>query len=354
MADNYTMDFEKPLEEIRNRISELRVTAEQSNIDIDHEISAMETQHESMARQVYANLTPWQEVQMARHPLRPQARDYAQKSFTDFLELHGDRCFGDDHAIFSGLATINNHKVMLIGEHKGRTIEERRLCYAGCPHPEGYRKALEKIKLAERFNIPVVTLVDTKGAYPGTGSEERGVGPAIALNLREMSLVKVPIVVVVIGEGASGGALGIGVGDRMLMLQHAYYSVISPEGCAAILWRDGGKAPEAAAALKLTSKDLKKYGLADEIVFEPIGGAHRDPAGMSKMLTNAISKNLDELCAMSKEELIEERYKKIRAHGDWEEASESRLKEIFGILDEEEPEEQTPVQASAEVTSDKA
>lgn len=348
---NYVMDFEAPLEDIRNRVQELRKTAELSNINIDHEIEAMEEQHLSMARQVYANLTAWQEVQMARHPGRPQARDYIRTAFSEFVELHGDRCFGDDLAIVSGFGKIGDHRVMMVGEHKGRTVEERHLCYAGCPHPEGYRKALEKMKMAEKFNIPIVTFVDTKGAYPGTGSEERGVGPAIAVNLREMSKFRVPIVVVIIGEGGSGGALGIGVGDKILMLQHAYYSVISPEGCAAILWRDGGKAPEAAAALKLTSRDHKKNGLIDEIITEPIGGAHRDPDTMGKLVAKAISKNLDELVKIPIDELVAKRYEKIMSMGEFEEATESRLEELLGI--EKQPQEESPVVSEA-VTADAA
>ncbi|MHC4871428.1 MAG: acetyl-CoA carboxylase carboxyltransferase subunit alpha [Planctomycetota bacterium] len=335
---NYVMDFEAPLEDIRTRVQELRKTAELSNIDIDHEIEAMEEQHLSMARQVYANLTAWQEVQMARHPARPQTRDYIRTAFSEFVEIHGDRVYGDDGAIVTGFGKIGNHRVLMVGEHKGRTVEERHVCYAGCPHAEGYRKALNKMQLAEKFGIPIVTFVDTKGAYPGTGSEERGVGPAIALNLREMSNFKVPIIVVIIGEGGSGGALGIGIGDRILMLQHAYYSVISPEGCAAILWRDGSKAPEAAAALKLTSRDHVKNGLVDEVIIEPIGGAHRDPGTMGKLVAKAIIKNLDELVKIPTDKLLEERYEKIRAMGEFEEASESQLMEMLGLEPVEEAE----------------
>ncbi|MBN1256857.1 MAG: acetyl-CoA carboxylase carboxyltransferase subunit alpha [Planctomycetes bacterium] len=323
------LNFEKPLDDIRHRIEELRITASQSNLDLSHEIEAMEKQHNSMARRVYANLTAWQEVNVARHPDRPQTRDYIEMCFSDFMELHGDRSFRDDGAIVCGLGQLGNHRVMLIGEHKGRTVEERHLCYAGCPHPEGYRKALLKMQLAEKFDIPIVTLVDTKGAYPGAGGEERGVGPAIALNLREMSRLRTPIIVALIGEGGSGGALGIGVGDRILMLQHAYYSVISPEGCAAILWRDASKAPQAAAALKCTSRNLKQFDLIDEILVEPIGGAHKNPKEMARILSDAIIRSLDELQGVPLDELIERRYQRFRRMGQFEEATEARLLEVL-------------------------
>jgi acetyl-CoA carboxylase carboxyl transferase subunit alpha len=350
MADHHELDFEQPLEEIRRRIEELRATAEQSTFDLSREIEAMEEQYQSMARRVYSNLTAWQEVKVARHPLRPQTRDYLRTVFTDFLELHGDRAYRDDTAIVTGFATIGEHRVMLVGEHKGRTIEERHLCFAGCPHPEGYRKALLKMELAERFGLPVVTFIDTKGAYPGTGGEERGVGPAIAENLRAMSGLTVPIIVVVIGEGGSGGALGIGVGDRVLMLQHAYYSVISPEGCAAILWRDREKAPQAAAALKLTSRDLQKLGLIDEVVGEPIGGAHKNAGAMGRILRDAILRHLDELAGRPGEELVAERYRRLRAVGEWEEATESRLAEILGPR--EEPAAAPPAAVNADADAD--
>lgn len=330
MANYRSMDFERPLEEIRKRIEELKIASEESSFNLDQEITSMENQQKAMARQVYANLSPWQEVQVARHPKRPQTRDYLDLTFSNFVELHGDRCFGDDQAMVTGFAEVGKHRVMLIGEHKGRDVHEVRICNAGCPHPEGYRKALQKMQMAEKFGMPIVTLIDTKGAYPGTGGEERGVGPAIALNLREMSRIRVPIVVVIISEGGSGGALGIGVGDRTLIMQHAYYSVISPEGCAAILWRDASKAPEAAAALRLTSRDLKKFGLATDIIIEPIGGAHKDPAAAGKSLREAIITQLDELITLPAKQLVEERYQRLCAIGEWEEASEARLLEVLG------------------------
>lgn len=345
MPDYNALDFDQPLEEIRRRISELRGTAEKCNLDLDHEIAAMEEQHQAMSRQVYANLTAWQEVQVARHPMRPQTRDYVRLCFEDCIELHGDRAYGDDKAIVTAFARLGEHRVMLVGEHKGRTVEERHVCFAGCPHPEGYRKALQKMALAEKFGLPIVTLVDTKGAYPGTGGEERGVGPAIALNLREMSRLQVPIIVVVIGEGGSGGALGIGVGDRVLMLQHAYYSVISPEGCAAILWRDAAKAPEAAAALRLTSRDLLGFGLVDEAVPEPIGGAHKDPETAARYLHEALVHQLDQLAGIPIADLVQTRYDRLRSYGEYEVATEARLAEILTPPAPAEP--APPVEAAA-------
>lgn len=338
MADYNALDFDKPLEEIRTRIEELRGTADKCNLNLDHEIAAMEQQHESMSRQVYANLSAWQEVQVARHPSRPQTRDYLRLTFSDFIELHGDRSFRDDASIVTGFATIGRHRVMLVGEHKGRTVQERHLCFAGCPHPEGYRKALLKMQMAEKFGMPIITLVDTKGAYPGTGGEERGNGPAIAFNLREMSRLRVPIIVCVIGEGGSGGALGIGVGDRVIMMQHAYYSVISPEGCAAILWRDAAKAPEAAAALKCTSRDLLRLGLVDEAVVEPIGGAHKDPVRTGRFLRESLLRHLDALVDIPADKLLQERYERLRKIGEFEEANEARLAEVLGPPPAPEPE----------------
>lgn len=328
MADP-TLDFEKGLDEIRRRIEDMRTTAEQCNIDLEQEILAMEEQHVAMARRVFASLTPWQEVQMARHVARPQTRDYINLTFNDFLELHGDRLFGDDGAIVTGFARVGEHRVLLVGQHKGRTVEERHRCMFGYPLPEGYRKALAKMQLAEKFGIPIVTLIDTKGAYPDIGSEERGVAMAIAVNLRDMSRLRVPIITVVIGEGGSGGALGIGVGDRALMLQHAYYATIAPEGCAAILWKSAAKAPEAAAALKLTSRDLLHFGFIDEVIPEPLGGAHKDPEAMGRSLRQALIRHLDELAQEDVASLVEKRYDRLRRIGDWEEATDERLAEVL-------------------------
>jgi acetyl-CoA carboxylase carboxyl transferase subunit alpha len=352
MADAKSMDFEAPLENLRQRIDELRSSAEQTNLDLSREIESMQEQYQAMARRVYANLTAWQEVQVARHELRPQTRDYLRTTFSDFVELHGDRCFGDDAAIVTGFSRLGDRRVLVVGEHKGRTIEERHQCWAGCPHPEGYRKALAKMRMAEKFSLPIIALIDTKGAYPGTGGEERGVGPAIALNLREMSRLRVPVVIVVIGEGGSGGALGIGVGDRVLMLQHAYYSVISPEGCAAILWRDAAKREQAAEAMRITSRDLSERDLIDEVIMEPIGGAHKDPEGMARILREALARQLDTLTRMPVEQLLEERYKRIRAIGEFEVANEMRLQEILtpDPPPQEEPAEQTEPAAADSAT----
>ena len=322
-----TLDFEKGLDEIRRRIEDMRKTAEQCNIDLEQEIQAMEEQHDLMARRVFASLTPWQEVLMARHPARPQMRDYIGTTFADFIELHGDRLYGDRGAIVTGFATVGEHRVMVVGQHKGRTVEELHRC--GYPYPEDYRKALAKMQLAEKFHLPIVTIVDTKGAYPGIGAEERGVAISIAMNLREMSRLRVPIIVAVIGEGGSGGALAIGVGDRTLMLQHSYYATIAPEGCSAILWKSRANAPEAAAALKLTSRDLLQFGFIDEIVPEPLGGAHKDPEAMARTLRIALSRHLDDLKDVNIDTLVQKRYENIRRMGEWEEVSMERLTEVL-------------------------
>ena len=252
---------------------------------------------------------------MARHPGRPQTRDYVSLLLDSFEELHGDRMYRDDLSIVSGLGSLAGRRIMLIGQHRGRDVSERHLSNAGCVHPEGYRKALRKMRLAEKFGLPVVTLIDTKGAYPGIDSEERGVAVAIAENLLEMSRLRTPILCVVIGEGGSGGALGLGVGDRILMLRYAYYSVISPEGCASILWRDGGKRETAAEELRLTAPDLLNLGLIDEVTPEPLGGAHRNPGGMGEILKEALVRNLDILAARPLDELLAGRYEKFRRHG---------------------------------------
>ncbi|MCC8190566.1 MAG: acetyl-CoA carboxylase carboxyltransferase subunit alpha, partial [Planctomycetes bacterium] len=271
--DKELLPFEAPLRELKRRIDEMVANAEGSPA-LTQLLEPMRAQYAQIERQMYENLKAWQIVLVARHPGRPQTRDYTSLIFDSFEELHGDRMYGDDLAIVTGLGVIGGHRVMLIGQHRGRDVKERHLSNAGCVHPEGYRKALRKMKVAEKFGLPVVTFIDTKGAYPGIGSEERGVAVAIAENMREMSRLRVPVVCVVIGEGGSGGALGIGVGDRILMLRYAYYSVISPEGCASILWRDGNMKEEAAEELKLTSTDLLGFGLIDEVVPEPLGGAH--------------------------------------------------------------------------------
>jgi acetyl-CoA carboxylase carboxyl transferase subunit alpha len=265
--------------------------------------------------EVYENLSAWQKIQLARHPLRPYTLDYVKLMMTDFLELHGDRTFAEDKAIVTGFAKLDKHKVLVIGHQKGRDTKENLVRNFGCSHPEGYRKALKNMRLAEKFNLPIIVFIDTPGAYPGLGAEERGQAEVIAYNLREMIRIKTPIIVTVIGEGGSGGALGIGEGDRILILENAYYSVISPEGCAAILWKNSSKAPEAAEVLKLTAEDLIKLGVVDEIVREPAGGAHKNPELTSQTLKKAILKNLEELSKVTKDELIEKRYQKFRKMG---------------------------------------
>ena len=308
------LPFEAPLRELKRRIDEMAASSEDSP-ELKSLLEPMKAQYAQVERQMYENLKAWQIVLVARHPGRPQTRDYTSLIFDSFEELHGDRMYGDDLAIVTGLGAIGNHRVMLVGQHRGRDVNERHLSNAGCVHPEGYRKALRKMKMAEKFGIPIVTFIDTKGAFPGIGSEERGVAVAIAENMREMSRLKVPVVCVVIGEGGSGGALGIGVGDRILMLRYAYYSVISPEGCASILWRDGNMKEEAAEELKLTSRDLLDFKLIDEVVPEPLGGAHRDLKKMGAFLREAIIRNLDELGNVPVDELVAARYDKFRRYG---------------------------------------
>ena len=319
--DKELLPFEAPLRELKRRIEEMAAGSTASP-GLKALLESMQRQYEQVERQLYDNLKAWQVVQVARHPGRPQTRDYASLIFGDFIELHGDRMFHDDLAIVAGLGTIGGRRVMLIGQHRGRDVKERHIANAGCVHPEGYRKALRKMKLAEKFGLPVVTFIDTKGAFPGIGSEERGVAVAIAENMREMSRLRVPVVCVVIGEGGSGGALGIGVGDRVLMLRYSYYSVISPEGCASILWRDGNKKAEAAEALKLTSRDLLRFGLVDEVVDEPRGGAHRDLLKMGDLLKAALVRNLDALAETPVDRLVAGRYEKFRRYGDFIEGAE--------------------------------
>ncbi len=325
MADDEKtlLPFEAPLRELKRRIDEMAVNFKDSP-DLEALLRPMREQYVRIERQLYENLKAWQIVLVARHPGRPQTRDYTSLLFDSFEELHGDRAFGDDLAIVSGLGTIGGHRVMLIGQHRGRDVNERHLCNAGCVHPEGYRKAFRKMKLAEKFGLPVVTFIDTKGAYPGIGAEERGVAIAIAENMREMSRLRVPVVCVIIGEGGSGGALGLGVGDRILMLRYSYYSVISPEGCASILWRDGNMKEKAAEELRLTSRELLEFDLIDEVVPEPMGGAHRDLRKMGDMLRDAIVRNLDELKGKTPDELTAGRYAKFRQYGRFLEGMDPR------------------------------
>ncbi len=318
MADSVQDDlpFEKPLRELKQRIKELRRSTD-SAPGLENLLTTMQQQSEQAEAQLYDNLSAWNTVQIARHARRPQTRDYIEMAFDEFVELHGDRSFHDDPAIVTGLGRIDGHRVMLVGQHKGRNVKERHLCRAGCPQPEGYWKALRKMQLAERLGIPIVCLIDTMGAFPGIESEERGVAIAIAENMMAMSCLRVPVICCVIGEGGSGGALGICVGDRMLMLQYSYFTVISPEGCAAILWRDREKKAHAAAALKLTSRDLRDFGLIDEIVQEPLGGGHRDRKTMATLLREAVVRNLNELKAVPIDELVAMRQEKYRHFGEW-------------------------------------
>ena len=307
--------FEETIADIDLQIAELKRLSSVKGIDYSDELRKLQREQVARFRRIYSNLTAWQTVQVARHPKRPLLTDYITLMVKDFRQLHGDRAFGDDAAIVCGLGHIGREKVMIIGHNKGRDTKEKIKCNFGCANPEGYRKALAKMKLAEKFNIPVVTLIDTPGAYPGIGAEERGQAQAIAVNLMEMSRLRVPIICIVIGEGGSGGALGIGVGDRFAILEYAYYSVISPEGCAAILWRDGSQAEQAAEALKLTSRELSRLGLADAVIAEPLGGAHRNIHDTVYNVEQYIVRTLRELKRTKLENLLENRYKKLRAIG---------------------------------------
>ena len=313
------LDFEKPIVELEEKITELKDLGSNKKINIEPEIKKLEQKLEKMKQAVYDNLTDWQRVQIARHPERPYTLDYIHMVTTDFLELHGDRLFADDLALIGGFAKINGRRVMIMGHQKGRDTKENIRRNFGCAHPEGYRKAMRLMNMAAKFHLPIVILIDTPGAYPGVGAEERGQAQAIAMNLRDMVRIPTPIVATVIGEGGSGGALGIGVADRVCILQNAYYSVISPEGCASILWRSSTRAPEAANALKLTGEHLVKFGVVDEIIPEPSGGAHRDPETVAANLKKTILKHMKELSSLSGKELLDSRYKKFRSLGNFTE-----------------------------------
>ncbi len=309
------LDFEHKVVTIDQQIVELRKLSSIKGIDYSAEIRRLQQEQISELKHIYGSLSAWQTVQVARHPQRPLFSDYLDLMIKDFRELHGDRCFGDDKAMVTGIGQIARNKVMIVGQNKGRTTKEKIACNFGCSNPEGYRKAIAKMQFAEKFGLPVITFIDTPGAYPGVGAEERGQAQAIAVNLARMSRLKVPIICICIGEGGSGGALGIGVGDKMAMLEFSYYSVISPEGCAAILWRDGSCAPEAAEALKLTSKELLKMGLIDAVIQEPIGGAHRNKHDTVYNVEQYIARTLSELKRTKIENLLENRYKKWRFLG---------------------------------------
>ncbi|MDP9174047.1 MAG: acetyl-CoA carboxylase carboxyltransferase subunit alpha [Planctomycetota bacterium] len=311
----HVLEFEKPLAQLDRQILELEARQQTTHVDYSKELRQLRTNYTAMLRKTYDNLTAWETVQVARHPQRPQFRDYVELICPEFRELHGDRLFGDDPAILCGLARLGGQKVVLIGHHKGRDTKEKIKCSFGLAHPEGYRKALRCMKMAEKFSLPVVTLVDTPGAYPGIGAEERGQGESIARNLLEMSRLKTPIVSVVLGEGGSGGALGIAVADRVAMMEFSWYSVISPEACSAILFKDNESASKLAESLKLTSGDLKQLGLIDAIVPEPLGGAHRDPRTAAHNLEQYVSKTLFNLTRSKMENILERRYQKFRTMG---------------------------------------
>lgn len=313
-------DFLEPLIELENKIAELEDLGTTSKLDMSREVASLQEKLDQESRRIFAGLTPWQRVQISRHPQRPQTSDYIDLMVHDFVPLAGDRAFGDDEAIMTGLGTIAGHRCMVIGQQKGKDVHERRRCNFGMPHPEGYRKAMLKMRVAEKFGLPVVCLVNTPGAFPGVEAEERGQSIAIAENIRDMAVLRTPVVIVVIGEGGSGGALGIGVGDRMLILENSYFSVISPEGCAAILWKDGSKKDLAAERLALTGEPLKRFGIVDEIITEPAGGAHRQPHAMADILAEVIGRHLKELKALPMDEMLERRYRKYRSIGEVVEA----------------------------------
>jgi len=314
------LDFEQPIAELEAKIDELRYVGDDSEININEEVARLKDKSESLTRSIFSKLSPWQVARVARHESRPYTMDYLEMIAPDFQELHGDRMYADDPAIIGGLGRIDGRAVMIIGHQKGRDTKERVRRNYGMPKPEGYRKAQRLMRLAEKFSVPIVTFIDTPGAYPGVGAEERGQSEAIAYSLYLMAGLKTPIVSVVIGEGGSGGALAIGVGDRLLMLQYAIYSVISPEGCASILWKSAEKAEDAAEAMRITASSLSKFGLVDQVLEEPLGGAHRNPKEMAEVIRNAILKSLDELDGLSTEELLEQRQQRLASFGQFKEA----------------------------------
>jgi acetyl-CoA carboxylase carboxyl transferase subunit alpha len=313
------LDFEQPIVELESKIEELRYVQDDSAVDISEEISRLEAKRQTLTKEIYAKLTPWQIALVARHPQRPYTFDYVKHLFTDFEELHGDRAFADDHAIVGGLARFNGQPCMVIGHQKGRDTKEKILRNFGMPRPEGYRKAERLMRLAEKFSLPIFTFVDTPGAYPGIDAEERGQSEAIGRNLYVMAELKVPLICTIIGEGGSGGALAIAVGDQLLMLQYATYSVISPEGCASILWKSAEKAPEAAETMGITASRLKSLGLVDRIINEPIGGAHRDHRAMAQSLKRALADSLRQVSEYSTTELIEKRFERLMSYGRFKE-----------------------------------
>ena len=317
----YLLEFEKPLRELEKQLETLHQQSLENNIDMSAELAAIEDKIETTKKEIYSNLTPWQRVQVARHPKRPYALDYVAALCTDFQELHGDRQFNDDRALVGGTAFFEGRAVMIVAQQKGRDTKENIIRNFGMPQPEGYRKALRLFKLAEKFGLPVITFIDTPGAYPGVESEARHVSEAIAVNLREMALLKVPSIAVIVGEGGSGGALGIGVTDRVLIFENAYYSVISPEGCAAILWKDRANAPKAAEALKLNAGSLQELGVVDAVIPEPLGGAHYAPDKAAAALKYALQKHLNDLVGLDTAKLLDLRYERYRELGEYREVA---------------------------------
>ena len=313
-TQNAGFAFEKPITEIEARLAELEANSDDS-AEAHDALRKLRRERTDLIRDIYSNLDPWQTVQVARHPERPMTTDYIELVFDEFVELHGDKFFGDDRAIRTGMAKIDQYRVMVCGHQKGKTLKERNACFFGCAHPEGYRKAMAKMRMAAKFNMPVICFIDTPGAYPGIGAEERGQAQVIAENMYYMSRLQTPIICIVIGEGGSGGALGIGVGDRVAMLEHSYYSVISPEGCAGILWKSHEFAEKAAKALRFTSKDLAGFGVVDDVIEEPLGGAHRDYVQAGARIKMYLVKTLRELLGQNTEDLLADRYRKFRQMG---------------------------------------
>lgn len=322
MSKRHFLDFEQPIAELETKIEELRYVQNESAVDISDEIERLDKKSQQLTKDIYANLVPWQVTQIARHPQRPYTLDYVAEIFTDFQELHGDRSFADDLSIVGGMARFNGQACMVVGHQKGRDTKERGLRNFGMSRPEGYRKALRLMKLAEKFGLPVFTFVDTPGAYPGIGAEERGQSEAIGRNIFEMAKLEVPIVTTIIGEGGSGGALAISVADQVLMLQFSVYSVISPEGCASILWKTAERAAEAAEALGITAHRLKALGLIDKIVSEPVGGAHRDPRQMAAALKRALNDALRQVVDLKPKELLQRRYERLQSYGRFSDTKE--------------------------------
>ena len=314
--ENFTLEFEKPLQELQEKIVKMEAFSKENNVDMTGQIAELNKQLEDKKADIFENLSPWQRVSLARHPKRPYSLDYIERITTDFMELKGDRLYGNDEAIIGGFAKLDGEAIMILAHQKGRDLQERNKRNFGMAHPEGYRKAIRLMRLAEKARTPILCIIDTPGAYPGVASEERHVGEAIAVNLREMFKITVPIVCIVIGEGGSGGALGIGIGNKVMIMENAYYSVISPEGCAGIIWKDGTRAAEAAEAMKITAKHLMELNVVDSVIKEPVGGAHKDHDEAAVLLKAALKEQLDELGKLSEEEILNQRYERFRSLGE--------------------------------------